>query len=416
MKSCSIIFNKDFEQLFFIHKMKYISLTNSALSVFVAKPQLSELSGSSMYKVYDNELVKSKYKYVKTIENKTVQHDYAECLITDKMTVDLISRLELNIRILKYNCRLHKFTSELENDRLERLEYLREQWSHNNVKSIYQHVFLKEEIRVKNCRYTKPKRYKSKLYKLNKSKVRAKLTALFDLPPCRRFMAFYSISFPQGNSPESISRVFNKWLTWLRKNYNIDLYLWVQELQKNKTVHYHMFTPHNLPIKIVNRAMAMIIENEVKGGLMKWGNSSFEMYNGVDVDSIYNSKRHKKSGKILNPAQIREWLSKYVTKYVTKNFETFTSLAWHCSRLVSRLFTSTIYEFKERRIITDLLPRVSAMYEIFKTDFVQVCAFRFKPVPIIYEKIRAYNNIIYRMHETDFDRNTNNVTLKTLVI
>ena len=346
MKSCSIIFNKDFEQLFFVHKMKYISLTNSALSVFIAKPQLSELSGSSMYKVYDNELIKSKYKYIRTIENKTVQHDYAESVITDRMTVDLISRLELNIRILKYNCRLHKFTSELENDRLERLESLRAQWSHNNVKSIYQHVFLKEEIRVENCRYAKPKRYKSKLYKLNKSKVRAKLTALFDLPPCRRFMAFYSISFPQGNSPESISRVFNKWLTWLRKNYNIDLYLWVQELQKNKTVHYHMFTPHNLPIKIVNKAMAMIIDNEVKGGLMQWGNSSLEKYNGVDVDSIYNSKRHKKSGKILNPAQIREWLSKYVTKYVTKNFETFTSLAWHCSRLVSRLFTSTIYEFK----------------------------------------------------------------------
>ena len=55
--------------------MKYISLTNSALSVFIAKPQLSELSGSSMYKVYDNELIKSKYKYVRTIENKTVQHD-----------------------------------------------------------------------------------------------------------------------------------------------------------------------------------------------------------------------------------------------------------------------------------------------------------------------------------------------------
>ena len=65
MKSCSIIFNKDLAQLFFIHEMKYISLTNSALSVFIAKPQLSELSGSSIYKVYDNELIKSKYKYVK---------------------------------------------------------------------------------------------------------------------------------------------------------------------------------------------------------------------------------------------------------------------------------------------------------------------------------------------------------------
>ena len=101
---------------------------------------------------------------------------------------------------------------------------------------------------------------------------------------------------------------------------------------------------------------------------------------------------------------------------MTKNFETFTSLAWHCSRLVSRLFTGTIYEFKDRRIVTDLLPRISAMYEVFKSDFVHVCAFRFKPVPIIYEKIRAYNNLIYRMHETTFERNTNNVTLKTLVI
>lgn len=88
-----------------------------------------------------------------------------------------------------------------------------------------------------------------------------------------------------------------------------------------------MLTNNYMPILQINRAMGIIINNKVLSGAMSWGNSSLDRFNGVDVDSIYNSKRHKKTGKNMNPTEIRNWLSKYITKYVTKNSEKFTHLA-----------------------------------------------------------------------------------------
>lgn len=156
-----------------------------------------------------------------------------------------------------------------------------------------------------------------------------------------------------------------------------------------------MLTNQFLPIKNINRTMANIIDNKVSQGLCEWGNSSVTAYNGVDVDSIYNSKRHRKTGKELNPTQVRNWLQKYITKYVSKNNESFEHLCWHCSRSVSQLFTSTVILFSERERLTQYLPRNPKLYINYKSDYSNVFIFKFVANQLIFKMINLYNDLIF---------------------
>ena len=125
-----------------------------------------------------------------------------------------------------------------------------------------------------------------------------------------------------------------------------------------------------------------------------------EKYNGVDVDSIYNSKRHKNTGKTLNPTEIRNWISKYVTKYVTKNSDLFTIQSWHCSRSMSHLFSALIYTLKEGLFIFEELLKDSKRYYYVKSDYNETYIFKFVPPPKLFEKLYAYNDYIdYLEHE-----------------
>lgn len=168
-------------------------------------------------------------------------------------------------------------------------------------------------------------------------KVRDKCDAFFTLRASRAFCAFYSISFPGGISDEVAFRLWNVWLTRVRKYKAKFEYLWVTERQGNGTVHYHLITNSFLNIRVVNHYMAAAIGTAVARGECSWGDSSKELYNGVDVQRVHNAKG----------------VSRYLTKYLTKKKKDkdgnvievdnrFKHLAWHCSRRVSALFTTQI--------------------------------------------------------------------------
>lgn len=407
--------------------MQYISLSNSAVTHFVAKGCLSELSGSSAYQVFDQELVPKYISKPKGIERTTATRDICQQILNGKITLSAEQRIKENYNYMLNVCKSHKFTSERELSRLDQLQTMLRTIERRGERGQAMHILLSEDILQSQCVHKFRTVRKSKLYKLNKTKVKAKIWALFNVLPSRKFMAFYSVSFPANNSANSIFVCWNNWLTYLRKNFGFNNYIWVSELQKNKTIHYHMFTNFRLPILQVNRAMAIIINNQVKAGLMQWGNSSLERYNGVDVDSVYNSKRHKNTGKNMNPTELRNWLSKYITKYVSKNNETFTNLAWHCSRSVSRLFTSTVYPISERRIVEDHLPVTyfnyfatqdynDVNYIRYVTDFCTIFVFMFVPPPILFEKIIAYNNDIFGKYVIKHKKHDNLINYKTKII
>lgn len=176
-----------------------------------------------------------------------------------------------------------------------------------------------------------------RFYRVPVQKVRDKCEAFFALRASRAFCAFYSISFPSGISDDIAFKLWNVWLTRVRK-YKADFqYLWVTERQGNGTIHYHLITNSFLNIRVVNHYMAAAIDTAVNAGQCDWGDSSKELYNGVDVQRVHNPKG----------------VSKYLTKYLTKKKKdkegniievdtNFRHLAWHCSRKVSALFTSKL--------------------------------------------------------------------------
>lgn len=393
--------------------MQYISLTNTSLTYFTTKGEISELSGSSKYNVFNNEIVSKEKSKKGKIENTTATLDYLKSKLTDNMTGEAVIRLMINYTVLWQKCKREKFTNENDLTRLEVYESALSKVLAGGSDFLFKYKLVGEMIAQANSRYQTRKRVKKEYKQINKTKVKSKMYALFNLKNSRKFMAFYSVSFPLDSSDDQCFECWNYFLTACRKRFNLLNYVWVTERQKNGTLHFHMLTNNWLPIQIVNRIMAIIIDNKVKLGLMYWGSSSIDRFNGVDVDSIFNSKRHKKTGKQLNQSQVREWVSKYVTKYVTKNTEKFLHLCWHCSRSVSMLFTSSILLLEESRKVTDFLPRIREMYLNYKSEFNNTWVFKFIPPEHLFERIRMYNDWLSVEYEPQRIFKLNNITFKT---
>lgn len=187
-------------------------------------------------------------------------------------------------------------------------------------------IFEDEPIELHNQK----KRKKKREYKLNKKKVREKCSAFFGLKRSRKFLAFYSISFPLDFPDNSAFACLNTLLTRLRKECGLRSYLWVTERQKNGTIHFHLLTNSFMYIRKVNYMMSKAIETQVDE-LYKEGiyiNYDATKYNGVDVRHVNNNK------KALNC---------YLTKYVSKNMAAFHRLPYHSSRDISELFTAETF-------------------------------------------------------------------------
>jgi len=168
-------------------------------------------------------------------------------------------------------------------------------------------------------------------YKLNKKKVREKCSAFFGLKQSKKFLAFYSISFPQNFPDEFAYKCFNTVLTRLREKCGLKSYLWVAERQKNETIHFHMLTNTFMPIRKVNYFMARAINTQItkkeNRGKIKV-NFDIRKYNGVDVRHVNNN---------------RKALNCYLTKYVSKNTISFFKLPYHSSHDISELFTAETF-------------------------------------------------------------------------
>lgn len=110
----------------------------------------------------------------------------------------------------------------------------------------------------------KTKRPKKTEYKLNKKKVREKCSAFFGLRQSKKFLAFYSISFPMGFPDEFAYQCFNTVKTRMREECGLKSYLWVAERQKNGTIHFHMLTNTFMQIRKVNYFMARAINTQIR--------------------------------------------------------------------------------------------------------------------------------------------------------
>ena len=174
-------------------------------------------------------------------------------------------------------------------------------------------------------------------YQINKQLVKSKMESWARVVKPKSFFAFYSISFPCGFKDTDAMKVLNIWLTRIRKFKKCVNYIWVSERQKNGTVHYHVLIDKFLNIRLLNHYAAKSIDNVMKSNGLNGMNWNYKKYNGVDVQRVMNLKG----------------LKKYMTKYVTKSYESFNTLANGMSLMISKLGTKIRVHTRDLEMYVD---------------------------------------------------------------
>jgi len=118
--------------------------------------------------------------------------------------------------------------------------------------------------------------------------------------------------------------------------------------------------------------MAKTLSNAKKKGHEKLINVDASKYNGIDVQKV---------------GKKRKTLIGYLTKYITKNNIEFFHLPWHCSRNVSKLFTSQNIDDENSEKLLNKLPKEKEKYELHDSDFCKVSAFKFIPDDTVFEDL-----------------------------
>jgi hypothetical protein len=182
-------------------------------------------------------------------------------------------------------------------------------------------------------------------YRINKREVRQRLLGYINTQRGKKGLYFWTVTFPKGTSDDMCYRIFNIWLTSLRKYKMLREYLWVAERQENKTVHFHVAIPHRMSVQRANAMMAGTLKTFARRGDIPFTVWQCARYNGVDI------AKNRKTRRVTNFAVKKgsRALSNYLTKYVTKNDTEFTHLAWHNSRGYSQLFTGVTFTVEEFR-------------------------------------------------------------------
>lgn len=275
-----------------------------------------------------------------------------------------------------------------------------------NIKNYALHLSRYHELREF---YNGTSTNKAKTYKINKSKVRKRLIALCRLNSSKRFLGFYSISFPLNAPDRSLYEIWNKFLTNCRRRYGLKTYVWIAERQKNGTLHFHMLTNNRMNIHKVNQAMAASIDTSVRQGKLTWGQSSVSLYNGVDVDSLQHPKRRQFETREQYRSRLHEkrkhslservqFAIKYMTKYMTKADNVFVHLPFHCSRDVSQLFTSMVLTDQDMERYTRYMSDDKNDYTIYSDARKTVYAFKKKPNDMLFNMLDRVNNYLYEQY------------------
>jgi hypothetical protein len=101
-----------------------------------------------------------------------------------------------------------------------------------------------------------------------------------------------------------------------------------------------------MDVKKANRYMRSAIMTSIDKKEIEWTRHQAMNYNGVDIC------KDRKTRRVTNFAKQNKQksLTNYLTKYVTKNNESFSHLAWHSSRGYSNLILSVRFTNEEYSI------------------------------------------------------------------
>lgn len=212
----------------------------------------------------------------------------------------------------------------------------------------------KSEMPVKKRRVSKKKtvvitpikKTQVRTYTIDKKQVRHRVLNYVNQMKGEKLLYFWTVTFPVNTDDDTTFRLFNIWLTRLRKECMIKEYLWVTERQENGTLHYHICINNRMDVKKANRFMRASIMHSINTGTISWSRTAASKYNGVDI------AKDRKTRRVTNFAKQnkKKSLANYLTKYISKNEHRYQHLAWHCSRGYSNIIIAvrlTSHEFLE---------------------------------------------------------------------
>lgn len=230
-----------------------------------------------------------------------------------------------------------------------------------NIKPTYEQIIKgREPLQwwYKDYKKTRPAPVKMSLR--TKIKIKNKLKAwYFAQTKKRRFPVFVFCTltltgdYPPEFTDKDCNKMFNVWLTKIRKIYGKFNYLWVAEKQKNGRLHYHLITDKFIHInscqyhwlktlKTYGFTVRTDLQDIRKNGFTYKGESGKQIKrfkeNPLDVKQVrpYYSKSTKK------PFSVLKAIGRYITKYISKNDSEIFAQLWNCSVSISHIATGIV--------------------------------------------------------------------------
>lgn len=191
-------------------------------------------------------------------------------------------------------------------------------------------------------------------------------------------LTFVTLTFVNTLEDRTAVKCLNNFLTWVRKNKRGFNYLWVAERQKNGRIHFHIICNKFLPVNYYNSYWV-------------------RCQSAVGIE-------HDKHDTSLNPFDIRHikqlrTLSKYITKYVTKNTTSFDCAVWNCSRTISALSTGYTSDDTFYNYISTDMPTYNgsngvyaSLGEVQRVDYATVIPIYNKKICESYKDVHAFNS------------------------
>lgn len=177
-----------------------------------------------------------------------------------------------------------------------------------------------------------------------------------------------TLTSSQIGTDKDFTKMQNTFLTYVRKYFNVKNYLYVLERQSKNTnnIHSHIIVDQYIPYARLNRVWCKILSdngytfpshNYVTGETTTVSVSkalqNYDEARRYTGDTQYiNPKTNKyvkptKEVNMPNPVDVEtiyniQAVSRYVTKYITKNDSTINTTFWNCSQTISRLWTGAV--------------------------------------------------------------------------
>ncbi len=141
--------------------------------------------------------------------------------------------------------------------------------------------------------------------------------------------------------------------------------------------------------------MRIALLNQKKRGYISENVNVTKNYNGVDVENLNRSKKHRSRSTKLSKKERQRKITRYITKYITKNDVEFQRLTWHCSRDVSALFTNVNFTDINDTELINVLSENCDKIETIENEYYTLHILKFDVPEILFFDMFDVNQQIY---------------------